>query len=256
MRIQILLFTALALSSAAADFGAKSELEELLHPEKFFAKIIEDLAQLKTKARYEINQKTVCAGCEAGFNALRFFSKHGVSLKIVVDIIDEACSLAKIETKSVCKGAVSTMADTVYDAIGKSDYKAADICGLMFEYCPKPTDPAMNWKIQLPDTPKPPVKPIPMPKDNAPSMRVLHLSDIHFDPYYLEGSAAVCKNPLCCRRNDDAKDPTVGCAVMSLSRYFHLPTGESRKMGLSRLMRHSLPRLRRHARAPERERTL
>lgn len=33
----------------------------------------------------------------------------------------------------------------------------------------------------------------------APSFKVLHLSDTHFDPYYAEGSNADCNEPLCCR---------------------------------------------------------
>lgn len=32
-----------------------------------------------------------------------------------------------------------------------------------------------------------------------PTFKVLHLSDTHFDPYYLEGSEADCSEPLCCR---------------------------------------------------------
>lgn len=34
---------------------------------------------------------------------------------------------------------------------------------------------------------------------NAPTFKVLHLSDTHFDPYYMEGSNADCAEPLCCR---------------------------------------------------------
>lgn len=33
----------------------------------------------------------------------------------------------------------------------------------------------------------------------APTFKVLHLSDTHYDPYYLEGSNADCAEPLCCR---------------------------------------------------------
>ncbi|KAJ8940101.1 hypothetical protein NQ318_016017, partial [Aromia moschata] len=34
---------------------------------------------------------------------------------------------------------------------------------------------------------------------NAPTFKVLHLSDTHYDPYYMEGSNADCAEPLCCR---------------------------------------------------------
>jgi hypothetical protein len=36
---------------------------------------------------------------------------------------------------------------------------------------------------------------------NASTMRILHLADIHFDPYYLYGAEANCGDPLCCRFN-------------------------------------------------------
>lgn len=36
-------------------------------------------------------------------------------------------------------------------------------------------------------------------KDGSPTLKVLHLSDIHWDPEYLEGSNAVCTDPMCCR---------------------------------------------------------
>lgn len=30
-------------------------------------------------------------------------------------------------------------------------------------------------------------------------MKILHISDVHWDPEYQEGSNANCKEPLCCR---------------------------------------------------------
>lgn len=33
----------------------------------------------------------------------------------------------------------------------------------------------------------------------ASTFRVLHLSDTHYDPEYVEGSLASCNEPLCCR---------------------------------------------------------
>lgn len=35
-------------------------------------------------------------------------------------------------------------------------------------------------------------------------MKFLQLSDIHLDNDYMEGSKAVCKEPLCCRKEDGA----------------------------------------------------
>ena len=38
----------------------------------------------------------------------------------------------------------------------------------------------------------------------AKPIRVLHLSDTHFDPEYVEGSNADCSEPLCCRATSGA----------------------------------------------------
>ncbi|KAG0720016.1 Sphingomyelin phosphodiesterase [Chionoecetes opilio] len=37
------------------------------------------------------------------------------------------------------------------------------------------------------------------PRTGMPTLKVLHLSDTHFDPEYKEGSNADCNEPLCCR---------------------------------------------------------
>ena len=35
-----------------------------------------------------------------------------------------------------------------------------------------------------------------------PTMNVLHISDLHWDRMYMEGTNAECGEPLCCRSND------------------------------------------------------
>ena len=36
-------------------------------------------------------------------------------------------------------------------------------------------------------------------QQGSPTLKVLHLADIHWDPEYLEGSLANCHDKLCCR---------------------------------------------------------
>ena len=35
--------------------------------------------------------------------------------------------------------------------------------------------------------------------NNLPKIKILQISDIHWDPYYQEGSLAACSETLCCR---------------------------------------------------------
>lgn len=53
--------------------------------------------------------------------------------------------------------------------------------------------------MDFPPVPKPDPKSLPLPNEDAPSFKVLHLSDTHYDPWYSEGSNADCNEPLCCR---------------------------------------------------------
>nr|CAD7427774.1 unnamed protein product [Timema monikensis] len=68
----------------------------------------------------------------------------------------------------------------------------ADACGDVY-------NPTHEWKVVFPPVQKPDVTPQKAPSPGAPTFKVLHLSDTHFDPYYQEGTNADCKEPLCCR---------------------------------------------------------
>lgn len=42
--------------------------------------------------------------------------------------------------------------------------------------------------------------------------RILHITDLHFDPLYTEGRNQDCDEPLCCQNDQEiAKDPSSGC---------------------------------------------
>lgn len=86
-----------------------------------------------------------------------------------------------------------------------------DACGDVY-------NPYHEWEVMFPPVPKPNIDEQKVPQvittrffarknfcvffcvqAGAPTFKVLHLSDTHYDPYYLEGSNADCAEPLCCR---------------------------------------------------------
>ncbi|KAK2702980.1 hypothetical protein QYM36_018436 [Artemia franciscana] len=68
-----------------------------------------------------------------------------------------------------------------------------------YEYCNIGDITKLEWSLTPPETPKPPVEVLPPRQPDAPTLKVLHISDFHWDPEYLSGSNAVCGDPLCCR---------------------------------------------------------
>lgn len=75
-----------------------------------------------------------------------------------------------------------------------------EICSFIIgDACGDVYNPYHQWEVNFPPIPKPIPNDLPLPKLNAPTFKVLHLSDTHYDPYYAEGSNANCDEPLCCR---------------------------------------------------------
>lgn len=94
-----------------------------------------------------------------------------------------------------------------------------EICSLCLgETCGDVDNPLHEWSVSFPPVPKPDIVEPPLPQvtiitlllktyrnlfrffqEGAPTFKVLHLSDTHYDPEYAVGSPSVCGEPLCCR---------------------------------------------------------
>jgi len=70
--------------------------------------------------------------------------------------------------------------------------------------CDDTFNPLHEWEVAFPPVKKPPIKPPIPPQESAPTFKVLHISDTHYDPYYHEGANAECNEPLCCRLTNGA----------------------------------------------------
>lgn len=88
----------------------------------------------------------------------------------------------------------------------KNDLTGARICAIMYqtENC---KDPNMKmWSINLPQqiNSKPNIL---QNKANANLIKVMHLTDIHYDPLYLPGGNADCyEKEICCQRESTLKE--------------------------------------------------
>lgn len=79
----------------------------------------------------------------------------------------------------------------------------AQMCGWYFgAECSDERDTRHDWSISFYDTEKLSSHLTTPPADNVPKLKVLHITDIHYDPYYQEGSNSDCDFPLCCRASN------------------------------------------------------
>ncbi|MPC38042.1 putative sphingomyelin phosphodiesterase asm-3 [Portunus trituberculatus] len=95
------------------------------------------------------------------------------------------------------------MQPEVLYVFSNTNYSHDTMCGWMFGLDCVHTE-LDSWTVEIPGgKPEPnhpePVQPTPSVK------KILHLSDLHVDLLYDEGSAAVCDHPYCCRNAFGAK---------------------------------------------------
>lgn len=89
----------------------------------------------------------------------------------------------------------------------------SQICSFVIgDACDDAYNPQHEWEVAFPPVNKPPIQPPIPPTEGAPTFKVLHISDTHYDPYYQEGANADCNEPLCCRLTNGAPLTASGAA--------------------------------------------
>uniref|UniRef100_A0AC35TP54 Sphingomyelin phosphodiesterase n=1 Tax=Rhabditophanes sp. KR3021 TaxID=114890 RepID=A0AC35TP54_9BILA len=122
------------------------------------------------------------------------------------DAITFVCETLKIEDNFVCQGIVGEFKDEFFYVAGRLIVEPAEICGLLIKECGSPIlELNSNWTIPIPGN-KPSVTTPVLPDPSKPKLRVLHITDIHIDPSYTEGTEADCTEPECCRVPKDTND--------------------------------------------------
>lgn len=161
-----------------------------------------DIEQVVKEIETSIMSSVSCNACKAGVGLLQHYVQNGKTKEDIIKAASKFCISFKIETPRVCLGIINLMADEVVYVVENLVMSPDEICGFVIgDICGIPYNPYHKWRVAFPPVPKPPIHhPQPTPA-GMPTLKVLHLSDTHFDPEYQEGSNADCNEPLCCRAN-------------------------------------------------------
>lgn len=112
------------------------------------------------------------------------------------------CTVMNLQTPAVCNGIVHSSGLDVIKILRDIEMSTAEMCYfLLGDSCEIAEHPSHLWNISLPPFPKPPLQTIPMTREDVPKLKVLHLTDTHYDPFYLVDSNADCPEPMCCRHS-------------------------------------------------------
>jgi len=161
-----------------------------------------DFKTVVTEIETSIMTSVSCSACKAGVGLLQHYVDSGKSTDDIIHAATKLCMSLKIESRRVCEGLINSMAEEIIYVMARLILTADEICGFVIgDVCGTPYNPYHEWEVPLPPIPKPALTSA-VPNSNVPPLKVLHLSDTHFDPYYQEGSNAACSEPLCCRITD------------------------------------------------------
>ncbi|XP_077361773.1 sphingomyelin phosphodiesterase [Festucalex cinctus] len=144
-----------------------------------------------------------CRACQVLFTILDVALLSDINEERVARAVGEACIRLHLADEQVCRDITELFRDDFIRALQESLLWPSEACGLLVGPPCGKFDIYASWNITLPKDPKPPVTPPVPPKPGSPKSRVLFLTDIHWDNEYATGSAADCKEPLCCRNDSD-----------------------------------------------------
>ncbi|XP_002119636.3 sphingomyelin phosphodiesterase [Ciona intestinalis] len=180
-------------SSGGESTNHINEINDALNKAPLFTKQFNKASPLSTLE---------CTACNVALDAAlwKYRTPNGTYPGLPGFIIT-LCKYLKIETNSVCEGMIHELQNETLFLLNKLQLTGSQLCGLIFPTSCPAKDLSWNnnkWVVPIPKPHK--VKNRVLPK-NSKELKVLQISDIHIDLLYKPGSAANCKEPLCCRDN-------------------------------------------------------
>lgn len=166
-----------------------------------FGTKIEDLMNITSDSNLLDNY---CHSCKWVITLLRHYLNTGESEEQILKVGTTLCIKMKMQTPRVCEQGIHLFGAEIIKIAKRIDMTASDICYFFLdEVCIEMSKHETHkWNVSIPPLLKPKVTEIQLPKKNAHKLKVLHISDTHVDPLYVEGANADCNEPLCCRAND------------------------------------------------------
>ncbi|KAK6618144.1 hypothetical protein RUM44_002595 [Polyplax serrata] len=137
-----------------------------------------------------------CAGCKAAVEILRYHIRTGREDNIY-SLVETTCTVFNIQSSNVCAGIARLFGPELVPILN-STVSAPVICSfLLSQECTKIVLP--SWQVPLPPKTSETRHVEQPPPSNVPMLKVLHITDTHYDPMYSEGAKVNCPEPLCCR---------------------------------------------------------
>ncbi|KXN65788.1 hypothetical protein CONCODRAFT_12522, partial [Conidiobolus coronatus NRRL 28638] len=185
------------LSNRYIDKLENNQIQDITEPTKF--SLIDLVAPIFTRSNS--SSSSSCRACEVSIKNAHRLTKVPFSRKLLLKILLTGCKRRGIAS-SECDGMVAAYGSVYLDVIHDMDfgkpYMGQLACFHLLRVCPHPELPDAEWNLPAP-------KKISAPQPSGKELKILHLSDLHYDSNYIGGTEADCRRTICCQK-DSIKD--------------------------------------------------
>lgn len=144
-----------------------------------------------------------CAACRTYLASLIRDRRNGASQESLVASATTMCRIVTPFDTHVCPGLVELNVESLlYIIDARPSLTATNVCAIVLQGECGSIDPDMAFTVNVaPGNPVVQSKSVWAPRQ-ANELRIIHLTDLHYDPHYMTGGIGPCPNPVCCRRAD------------------------------------------------------
>jgi len=198
-------------STSRADNGRS--LDSMTNLFSRFSKAL-DLGKVVREIETSVMSSVSCTACRAGVGLLLHYVHSGRTNQEIAHAATKLCINLKMQSPRVCTGIINIYIDEAVEVLRQVVLDSNEICGsVVGEACGSGNiSPSLEWSVTFPPVPKPPVVQYIGPESKVggkptPTLKILQISDTHWDPWYEPGANAECNEPLCCRISSGPPPP-------------------------------------------------
>lgn len=144
-----------------------------------------------------------CAACRTFLASLIRDRQNGNSQEQLANSATNICTTLTSFGAGVCRGLVELNVEAlVYIIDARPSLTATQVCGMVLQGECGTLDNIFSFTVNVnPGNAINGPKAVSAPR--APDeLKIIHLTDLHYDEHYMVGGFGECPNPVCCRRND------------------------------------------------------
>ncbi|EEB20401.1 sphingomyelin phosphodiesterase, putative [Pediculus humanus corporis] len=178
---------------------------EVVHPDEALTFLLTSLdvtgcsCPVCCSEKNEENSAPECIGCMSGFYLIRYYTMREKPIWEIKKVLEKFCVTLNFGKSNFCKDYINEFGDVMITIVKNTTNTAQEVCSFVYNLkCGNGDVNGHRWHLKIPGG-KPPIVQHPVPKENTPKLKVLQITDTHYDPLYKEGTRDVCDDWLCCR---------------------------------------------------------